>query len=634
MSRTHLGIFVGLSIFLLIHINIYAIEINDRVPDFEVWDFRQEKNYFSRDFLNHQWNVLIFWNTDCEKCIKALQSTWDQKTGFDKLSVNVITINTNSPNNLYNAIDFSNLSPFPVYYDFDGIVKENYGAIYNDFFVYIIDKQMKVRYILDESLAAAGEKLLEKTQELNLTSFSQSGELSDKNFVIDETSPKVNISGIGKSRYMDINPGAPVARGAYGEELIAGSTFKYYFEPHIRLNFNQKLHLGTFLRITNIKDRNLFGAPDYYSNTLFSPYVQYRFSKKISATVGFYRFNISPLTIMRWDEQDNPPGSGGVESACGICDGLAGGITTENLEQLGPDIGFEGARITAYLTPALNAQFFYSRPLIQAEDCATYHQHLIGGQITNYFFNKNYLQINYIHIFEQAGKCAAGESIIPLLPLKKDHLLSGILQIEQLSPITFSTEFGYFRRSLSAVDTFNIFSVENTEGMAFLFQSELELNLSNTLRYYASGAYLSLDKDYRAPYRALSYLPNRRGFRFRSQISNNFGDLILFYKSLREIEYQPLFNEKSGVRTLGLGSNQKYELFNLSINSYCYYSKEWKNPNTALSAKENRRIISLAIKAEITKQFNIMATYQNVFEELTSRTLNSNLFALYNFVYF
>jgi len=617
---------------------IKAIGLQQIAPPFEVYDFKMTQKYHSDNFHQHDLNLLIFWETYCEKCIQALKSVWEKSEQIKALSVNVVTINYNDPNNMFEAMEFSRQSPFPVFYDIDRMVVEAYGATYNEFFAFIINQEGRILYILDESLPDAGIVLINQ-----LKYFKKKKDIKDTHniYANKNTQPitslpfsQIQVSGEARTRFLDVNASSPQAHGAYGEPLHEGSTYKYYFEPWITLSLHPNLQIGTLLRITNIPDQYLKGAPDYYTNTIFSPYIKFRLSNRISSTIGFYRMYLSPLTLMRWDEKDNPPGAGGTGGICGTCTMSPGAISTENLENLQPTIGFEGAHLNGLFSPSFHSKIFYARPFSADVKTNQNNQHLIGTQLTHRLWRNNTISLNYLYLFEQNDNSESSTSTLFLPPLKKDHLLSTIVNIFPLAFWNISGEFAYFQRRLSRIGSSIIYDLGKKEGMAYLIQSDIDLEIFRRFDLSLNTAYLSLDKDYNTMYKAISYVPNRQGFRFRSIISWHRMTFQLFHKSLKEIEPTNFQNQKLSVTLDGVGFQYQNTFKNFPIQTFLNYSieKTKNNFTVSINGRNDRAIFNMGISIQLHERFSFFLNFYHVKEKFGTESSTSKYFAIYNFV--
>ncbi len=83
---------------------------------------------------------------------------------------------------------------------------------------------------------------------------------------------------------------------------------------------------------------------------------------------------MTPLTLMRWDWDDSPRVGG--DAGCGCGGPAAGALIVESLEELGPDLTFEGA-LASYGAADLEVRLFYAIPRRAIE--TSYLAHSFGG---------------------------------------------------------------------------------------------------------------------------------------------------------------------------------------------------------------------------------------------------------------
>jgi hypothetical protein len=261
---------------------------------------------------------------------------------------------------------------------------------------------------------------------------------------------------------------------------------------------------------------------------------------------------MTPITLMRWDWDDNPRIGG--DAGCGCGGGAAGVLLIESLEELGPVLTFEGALAT-YSVSDLEARVFYAIPRRAVETGYSAYRYG-GGERASYSQEIAGAELKWRRLDKRTGSFWKAEA-------------HAIASFENKNSVDFF-RLGYYAadpwmqtRTLSFTAEAPVIRYVRLRGEIIALNDTKEKGVLNqNLEYVdeyragsgglggvaigaASGAsvlvdYLRLSRGFATPYAALSYEENTEGFRASARAP--LGDLVsidLFYKRLREADLAP-----------------------------------------------------------------------------------------------
>jgi peroxiredoxin len=542
------------------------IEIGQTVPRFVLPVIHENGNAGSEElFRQNRLTYLIFWKSGCPECVRNLRTSDDFFRRNRGMGIGVTGINTDD--NIYPAVKTllaENKISFINLWDFSGTVQQQFGPSYDVFSVFLIDRdgillaenpnaKNDISSALDDMLRAAAfaESIPDDSQNQRSGLPNRFHQFSQWKFHGKE---KIHLMGV-RSR-------GSSAMGLYGESAAPGDRLLYRFEGEASRTLGKSFTAGGLLRIGNEGGKVLRSGPDYLGSEWGSAFVEMN-QKRFHARLGYYTAHMSPLTLMRWDQDDNP--SIGGNGGCG-CYGTTGIITLESLEDLGPDFRFEGgaadlnlSRIQAgvfYAIPRRAVQNTYKSVQINAAEKAAYSLEISGFDFQWTRFNR---------------RTDAFWSIAA-------HFVTGWEDRQSAD----YTGLGYPRP-----DPWNEFSILTTTASVPIFRAIIlrgEWILWNPHRQYSynesawkqeadgltaglvfdripgfsfKADVLRLSRDFYSPFAALSYEPNRQGFRISTkwrmppvaliQLPKGVFETSFFRKDLKEIDkpFPEVKNENS-----------------------------------------------------------------------------------------
>jgi hypothetical protein len=371
---------------------------------------------------------------------------------------------------------------------------------------------------LAQSLDEKIEELSAEVESLTASLESQTEELS-----------RIRIWGETKLRLRNIHSDVLHPTGSYGETLEKGQNLNHRMILEVEARINEKLATGGMVRLSNEGEIVFETGPEHLSSDRGSVFVKYN-PRNLKSTFGYYDIHFTPLTLMRWDMEDNPEAGG--TSRC-ACPSEGGAITSESLEELGPDLTFEGGKVNANIGDNIDVVALLARPRI-AEEEKTYRQYLYGTNITFRSYHKpstsfRWLGVTAISINDDET------SIAEPLKIPYNPIRNRIYSVDFNLPISLSK--GGKGGILSLKGEF-AFSESEEDEISRGYATIMEISTQYPHRMLTKASYLRMNPKYESFYNALSYTSNRHGFRISSnyEIVKDKLSTWAFYKRLQELE--------------------------------------------------------------------------------------------------
>jgi peroxiredoxin len=332
--------------------------------------------------------LLTFWTTHCAECTRRVETCQELLDWGARDGLSVVGINFDEYPTAKMRLLAQNAAPRMMHlYDPGGRLAATYGAGAHSFSAFILDEQGVVRAvhhdIMPDGLAAlrpALARLLAEAlgEEPEITPAVPARVLSPAAAGAHDwpgllSQGRIALHGRGRLRWMHIDTTGVGAAGANGEPLQPGASLRHRMELELSYEITPHLHAGGLIRLSNEGEMVLRSGPDYLSNGWGSLFIHHEARGSLpvvrtyasSLVAGYYRTHMTPLTLMRWDEDDTPISGGQRAQGCGVCGGdagLAGFIRSESLEELSPDLALEGARWDLTLAGLLDIHALYARP--------------------------------------------------------------------------------------------------------------------------------------------------------------------------------------------------------------------------------------------------------------------------------
>jgi hypothetical protein len=325
-------------------------------------------------------------------------------------------------------------------------------------------------------------------------------------------------------RYIDsARPGA--LEGTYRETLRRGFSETHRFVLEASYPLGSAFKVGGIIRVSNEDEAVLRSGPEYLASDFGSAYVAYQ-TAPLTSRLGYFPIHYTPLSLMRWDLKDDPEGGGGGCAVCPGTPGVAGAILGETLEELGPDLTFEGLRTVVTPGQTLGVDGFFTRS--EVED-ANYPVLTFGGRLglTRYLGHaSSFLNLDLLAVrSEEDPKAFEGmEGTHP------DPFRNTVWGIAWKVPAAAWIEFdGEWVRTRTLDMEGRPQEMEGAGGI-------IGLSVKPARALEVEASYIYLSPHWESYFRALSYSPDRRGTRLRMEVKGSRLVLALFAKYLTTIE--------------------------------------------------------------------------------------------------
>jgi hypothetical protein len=325
-------------------------------------------------------------------------------------------------------------------------------------------------------------------------------------------------------RYIDSGRRGPL-QGTYGELLGRGFTQKHRFVLEAGYALNRSVKVGGLVRVSNEDEAVLRSGPEYLSSEFGSAYIAYR-TPTVNSRLGYYSLHYGPLSLMRWDLRDDPEGGGGACAVCPGTPGVAGSILGETLEELGPDLTFEGFRAGLSPGEAFSLDGFLTRSDIEDMN---YPVLTFGGKaaLTSYVERAaSFLSLALLAVrSEEDGKAFEGQD-----GFRPEPFRNTVLGLTCTVPVTrwLTVEGEWVRTKTHHMED----RPREMDGIGGI----IGLNLKPARTVSLEVSYIYLSPHWESYFRALSYSPDRRGMRLRCEITGRRLVIGLFAKYLTTID--------------------------------------------------------------------------------------------------
>jgi peroxiredoxin len=498
-------------------------------------------------FPAHDYTFVVFWRSSCPHCVDALLACerFYRRYGGEDITVLGINADEGSLLSARGAIEASGIT-FPQAHDDGGAVSASYGVVDEIFTVFLVGGDgavVDVRVDPQGDVGAAMEEMLTSPR-----GPSAPGEPVAPEAAGSGGGPGISFRGLQRIRYLGVDSRGDGAAGLYGEPVSSGSGVQYRLEVEASKRLTENLRAGGLLRISNEGRKVLESGPEYLGSEWGSAFAEigagdFRFR------LGYYDLFMTPLTLMRWDWDDNPRVGG--DTGCGCGGAAAGALLVESLEELGPDLVFEGALAT-YGHASVEARLFYAIPRRSVEtsynayrysgtERARYSQEMAGFEgrwqrldgRTGSFWKAGVHAITTFENKRSVDFAGLGDSSTD--PWVSTWTVSVTGEAPLLRHVRLRGEFvGWNRTDERGVLTEDGLMDAAHEGGGGVGGIAIE-------KSQGLGAlidYVRLAPDFYAPMAALSYESNTEGLRAsaRMPLGGDIASLSLFHKRLREID--------------------------------------------------------------------------------------------------
>lgn len=522
--------------------------------------------------------MLVFWTTHCAECSRRLEVCQELQDWGELDGLQVLGINFDEQSSGKIRLLARQTTPRVTHlYDTGARISSRYGAGAHSFALFLVDSRGVVREVWHDPSVDALLAMRPHLSDLIEEAFADGGDGADpaggrtpggtpgsgsatelRAGLFEELGllkqQKLSVHGRGRVRWMHIDTtgtcdAAPCvgATGAYGEPLRPGAFLHHRLELELAYAITPRLTAGGLIWLSNEGQGVLRSGPAYLSNELGSVFIRYDTSADLpffglseaSLRGGYYEVALTPLTMMRWDENDTPISGGQRSSGCGVCGGeagMAGFIRLESVETLGSELTFEGGRLDLSLGDRLSITGLYARPhtpyptrgdrslCCTAEfdtDDAYYLQQIYAGRATAHLsvpWSADLAEISATavatHEDEEHPPCVI--SCMGADPFS-DHVLAGdlLLPLPKRTQLYAEAAVSWWKPDLSDEDVDALDGMALRGGITFDIRPAAGMTLLglplDAIMTRLDLCYQQLSEDFYSAYNALSYEANLQG---------------------------------------------------------------------------------------------------------------------------
>ena len=376
--------------------------------------------------------------------------------------------------------------------------------------------------------------------------------------------PGIHLTGDGRLRFLSIDTRGDDPVGSYGEEASPGNHVQYRFMLGLSKRLGKMLEVGALLRISNEGEEVLESGPDYLGSEWGSAYALVTVDR-LQIRLGYYTMHMTPLTLMRWDWDDNPRIGG--DAGCG-CGPVAGTVLIESLEELGPYLTFEGAQLEYGMSGA-EIRVFYAIPRRANE--TDYTRYCFTGESARYSLEAYGAETRLQRRDSRTGRFwRAGLHFIGSYEdkhtvdfLALEYPVSDLWYESMALSVSWEVPIMSFAALRGEWLLANNGSINDPDVQDGTGKSEYDggggiagILLERDGLYELNCDYLRTEPGFHSPFAALSYESNREGVRASGvlYLLDERATVSVFYKRAREIE-----------TSIEDGQKEQFSLFGLSL---------------------------------------------------------------------
>ncbi len=606
----------------------------------------------SRDlFASEEYTFLIFWDSGCPHCVESLlecEEFHQEHIGGD---IAVIGIHADEGDifDVHQLIEASGIT-FPQLWDLGGEAGQSYAIAFAEFTLFLVDRRGN---IVARQFDPHGDiKItLNNMLSVELGGVPEKDEREMDSAGAGEPPPVESTAGFvyrgyQRARFLSIDTRGRGAAGPYGEEVQPGNNLLLRFELEMSRRITRHLRAGGLLRISNEDSKILELGPKYFGSKWGSAFAEIS-TGRFLLRFGYFEMSMTPLTMMRWDWDDNPRIGGNAGCGCGAA---AGVLLVESLEELDPELTFEGG-VFLYRRPSLETRVFYAIPRRAREtsrlavryadaEPARYSLEIYGAETRWQKYDsrtESYWRagIHFIGSWENERSVDfEGLDYAAADPWYTSTLVSAGWEVPVIRSLYLEGEWIVWNEAQGhghiIIENNDFYTTTITTkgggGIAGIVFNKPPI-------WNIRCDYIRLNSEFYSSFAALSYEPNREGIRFSAQVPL-FRDVVaatFFYKKLREIEVLDPETEKE--KDSFLGASLDIELPNGFGGTLGWLDNgTWRGGENAW-LDDVRKVLVLGAQYRFDKSSSIQLQYQRITGSIKHENIDdnslTNLFSVY-----
>jgi peroxiredoxin len=575
-----LGFAPAVVAFCLLAPSSRATQVGDPAPPFQLSTLDGADGSRAPDvFWDNALTTLVFWNRGCPRCAEVVMAMPALADSLAPLQGRLIGVafGPDEPSSLRQWLAEKRIAA-PQLWDADGSIASLYGLGLRHLRVLLVDQDGLVRAVFEDDLPGLVESVLPAARRLRAQGASgpgsaagpaggltpgaaanQPGHTLGATRAVDRAAarpaPGQNLRLDGRVRILSSQKVRAGDRGLMGEALENGSIFLFRYDLRYVWPLAPGLQFVPWLRLSNEEDDVLTRGAEQLSSPKGSASLIGRF-RETTATLGAFPLQVSPLLLQRWDSEDAPP-LGGV-STCG-CGAGAGGLKQRSLEVLSPFYTFEGAlagqtlRLGSIQTWFSIPQWETAVPLgaSSAEVATARYRRVLYGASADFGRTKERdrdsglpapvgLRLSMTAL-QDDGRTLPRTFVRPPRRYEWDWTMIG--RVSPSPSVWLDYEYAAFNlKTISHLRPSRPDTTLKSDDLGTRVGLGANRRLG-LLSLWARGHHLRTGPDFAPLYRALTYDPNRRGWRFAGGLGlrhrvtdkNEWVGASAFYRTVEEV---------------------------------------------------------------------------------------------------
>lgn len=627
----------------------FPVDPGGEAPAFELPSFDGGAALRSEGiFPEHDLTFLVFWRSSCPHCVESLAACERFHRRYGGESVAVVGIHADEGDRLAaRGAAESSGATFRQAHDPGGMTTARYGVPHGTFAVYLVGRDSRVidaRIDPQGDIDAAMYAMLASPAAAEAPATGEPA--SPGGTAATKGTAAFSYHGTQRIRFLSIDSRGTDPAGLYGEAVSSRNSLQYRLQVEAAKELTRHLRVGGLLRISNEGNDVLDAGPQYLGSEWGSAFAEAS-GLGASLRLGYYSLSMTPLTLMRWDWDDNPRVGG--DAGCG-CGAAAGALLVESLEELGPELTFEGAMLS-YGRSGVEARAFYGIPRRALETAYSSYRSGAGEHarysLELYGFETRWQRLDgRTGSFWKAGVHVLGTAEdersvdFPALgyyfpdPWESTWIVSAAAEAPLVRYARLRGELAAWKWREEGIASGEDVLSDSRDGLA----AEGGIVIEKPDAFDIRLDYLRLDPNFVSPFAALSYESNTEGLRASARVETPGGivTLSLFHKRLRELEVPAAGAERERIAISGASVDFKIaESMGADLG---WLEKSARRGGTVSPSHEYRRAIAAGLHYDFGRIGVLRAQYQRVGVSGASLEYGTegetDLYSLYTTAYF
>lgn len=329
-----------------------GLETGAAAPYFQLpWLSEEEAPSSPELFGESPLTALVLWNRGCPRCAGlGLQcDTLAAEAGPLGVAVLGLLFGPDEPVALRQLLADRGVRT-PHLWDESGATARDLGLGGRHFGALLVDREGRVVAAFDDEIAeltapivaavrqwqAPGDRTAGGTSQADAGGSGPPAAAAAPEHAEDQTAPRLSVDA--RARLSTTEGARTGDRGLLGEPLEPGALFLGRVDLRVAWPLARGVTLVPWLRVSNEEEEALLEGAEQWSNRHGTLSLIAR-RGPFAGTLGAFPLRVAPLVLQRWDTEDAPSIAGAAGCACA---GGVAGVRSRSLEVLAPEYTFEG----------------------------------------------------------------------------------------------------------------------------------------------------------------------------------------------------------------------------------------------------------------------------------------------------